>query len=84
MTKQEALLALLRNFEVGTRTVDFDYDPAGSTTSYIPDPRDVAIVQAFIKRDLIGDDFSFNTGAGPYRSCYHLRRELIEEIAREN
>lgn len=82
MTRAAATLALLGRFEVGAKVVDYAYDPAGSDTSYVPSADDVAIVQAFLDRELVEKDFYFMVGGGHSRCRYGLSRELVEEIGK--
>lgn len=80
MTRREATLALLERFNVGARVVAYEYDPAGSDTSYVPEPRDVAVLEAFVGRSLEEKDFGFCVGAGHFPSRFYIGPALWEEI----
>jgi len=79
MTRGKALETMLGRYRVAAKMVDCDYDPAGDTTTYIPDPRSVEVIQAFVDRPLTESDFWFVVGCGPTPSHYSVRAEVIAE-----
>ena len=61
---------LARYAAIPARLVDFDYDPAGSTTSYEPDPKAV---------ELFGEKaLCFSVGCGSSPSTYRIIAEGLE------
>jgi hypothetical protein len=78
MTKLEAVKVLLGSYKIGARMVSSDYDPAGSTSEYVPDPRGLAVVEALVDRRVTEDDLYFNVGGG--NGVYFSPARLISEI----
>lgn len=77
MTRERALEILINRFVVRAKVTDYDYDPAGSTTSYIPNPDDVATLEAVLDHKLSEGDFYFSVGCGSTPSRYALRSEIV-------
>lgn len=80
MTKQEAIRVLLSRFKIGARVTHVEYDPAGSSTEYVPDERDLAVVEVLIGRKLAESDLHFSCG-GPGTTYYAVPAEDIQVIA---
>jgi hypothetical protein len=78
MTKLEAVKVLLANHKIGARRTSYEYDPAGSTFEYEPDPRGTAVVEALVERPVTEDDLWFNVGRGS--DIYFSPARLIPEI----
>ena len=77
MTHEESVSKLLERFRVRAKVVNVDYDPAGDTTEYIPDPEDVKICMAATGRKLSDSDFLFCVGCGPTPTHYLLNRSIL-------
>ena len=82
MTKLEAVKHLLR--PIRARTIDYDYDPAGSSWSCVPDPDDWAALDALIPNFDAEKDLIFSVGTGGSNSDrYHLTAAARDRLAIE-
>jgi hypothetical protein len=80
MTKSEAFRDIVSLFKIGAKIVDIDYDPAGSSYSYVPDPKAIAVLEALVGRTVTESDLWFNLGAATNSTYYGIRPELLDEI----
>lgn len=79
MTKAQAVQRLLSSFTVRAVRTEFDYDPAGSTSTYVPSKTDLALVEVLIGREVKESELFFVCG-GSVRSHYGIRQSVIEEV----
>lgn len=79
MTKLEAIQKLVSQFRVRGKVIDYDYDPAGSSITYAPEPKDMEVLEALVDRPVTEDDLWFQCG-GYSKDHYVARDVLIKDI----
>jgi hypothetical protein len=62
MTKLDAVRRAISLLTINARIIHFEYDPAGSTTQYEPDPRDLQILHTLIGRQVQDSELWFCCG----------------------
>ncbi len=77
------LMQLARGFRVRAVVTTYDYDPAGSSTTYSPHGGDLALLSAMTGRAVTERDLRFNIGCGySERDYYGVPDALLEEAIR--
>lgn len=75
----EVIVTLASRFEIGARQTYSDGDPAGSTSEYIPEPRDLAVIEALVGRKVLESELMFMCG-GSRRERFYMPEALRLEI----
>jgi hypothetical protein len=82
MTKTEAVRNLLAGVMIQAKVIDqndayrFDQSP----TNYIPDPHDLAMVEAIVGRKISEEELQCHVGLGPLSTRFSLTSQLLSEV----
>jgi len=80
MTKTEAVQKVVSNLSIRGVVIDCDYDPAGSTTTYAPDPKWLEALSTLADRPVnVDKDLWFRVG-GFLNGTYGVLDSLLKDI----